>query len=105
MLLHADLYRENILFDNARGVVFIDPLPMVGDPVFDWAFWTVYYDLERDPVDRLKLANQASGISSGELVPWCLTLCLDGLLYYRQVGDSRLGRMRDVMAAMAKEVR
>ncbi|MFF4778973.1 aminoglycoside phosphotransferase family protein [Microtetraspora fusca] len=105
VLLHADLYRENVLFDDTRGVVFIDPLPMVGDPVFDWAFWTVYYDLDRDPVGRLRLATQTSGIPSAEMVPWCLTLCLDGLLYYREVGDPRLGCIGDVMVALAKEAR
>lgn len=101
VLLHADLYRENIMFARGARPVFIDPLPMVGDPVFDWAFWTVYYDLASDPMARLRLAARASRISATDLAAWCLLLCVDGLCYYREVGDSRQRRMADVLAAVA----
>jgi streptomycin 6-kinase len=57
VLLHGDLYRENVLFGHNGRPVFIDPLPMTGDSVFDWAFWIVYYDLARDPSDRLLTAG------------------------------------------------
>jgi streptomycin 6-kinase len=100
-LLHADLYRENVPFDRDGRPVFVDPLPMLGDPVYDWAFWVVYYDLLRDPVSRLRLASAIGEIPLVDLVPWCLTLCVDGLLYYREVGDPRAPRMLDVMAALA----
>jgi streptomycin 6-kinase len=101
-LLHADLYRENVLFDVNRRPVFVDPLPMVGDPVFDWAFWVVYYDLLRDPVPRLRLASAIGGIPQAELVSWCLCLCVDGLLFYRETGDPRAPRMADVMAILSR---
>jgi streptomycin 6-kinase len=100
-LLHADLYRENVLFDVNSRPVFVDPLPMVGDPVFDWAFWVVYYDLMRDPVPRLRLASAIGEIQEAELVPWCLCLCVDGLLFYRETGDPRAPRMADVMAILS----
>jgi streptomycin 6-kinase len=101
VLLHADLYRENIVFDHSGRPVFIDPLPMLGDPAFDWAFWTVYYDLARDPLVRLELAARVSGISADVLASWCLLLCVDGLCYYREVDDPRQGRMAEVLSALA----
>lgn len=101
VLLHADLYRENIAFDEAGRPVFLDPLPMIGDPAFDWAFWTVYYDLARDPRCRLRLAAAYSAIPVSELLPWCLTLCFDGLLYYHETADPRMGRMAEVMVSLA----
>ncbi len=61
VLLHTDLYRENVLFDTDRQPVFIDPLPMVGDATYDWAFWVVYYDLVSDPSPRLRLALTIAG--------------------------------------------
>ena len=101
VLLHADLYRENIAFTPAGLPVFLDPLPMVGDPAFDWAFWTVYYDLARDPVGRLRLSSARAGIAVSDLLPWCLMLCFDGLLYYRETADPRVGRMAEVIASLA----
>ncbi len=100
LLLHADLYRENVLFDHDGRPVFIDPLPMTGDPVFDWAFWTVYYDLTRDPSHRLLTAARVGGICPTRLLPWCLTLCLDGLLYYVETADPRVVRMIEVMTVL-----
>jgi streptomycin 6-kinase len=100
VLLHADLYRENVLFGRDGRPVFIDPLPMTGDPVFDWAFWIVYYDLARDPSDRLLTAARVGGICPTELLPWCLMLCLDGLLYYVETADRRVTRMIEVMTAL-----
>jgi streptomycin 6-kinase len=101
-LLHADLYRENVLFDVDRWPVFVDPLPMVGNPVFDWAFWVVYYDLLQHPVPRLRLASAIGQIQEAELVSWCLCLCVDGLLFYRETGDPRALRMADVMAILSQ---
>jgi streptomycin 6-kinase len=100
VLLHADLYRENVLFDHNGRPVFIDPLPMTGDPVFDWAFWTVYYDLARDPSHRLLTAARVGGICPTRLLPWCLILCLDGLLYYVETADPRITRMIEVMTVL-----
>jgi streptomycin 6-kinase len=104
VLLHADLYRENVLFDLDRRPMFVDPLPMVGNRALDWAFWVVYYDLLRDPVPRLRLACAVAEIPAAELLPWCLCLCVDGLLYYRETGDPRAPRMADVMAVLAERV-
>lgn len=100
VLLHADLYRENVLFHHDGRPVFIDPLPMAGDPAFDWAFWTVYYDLARDPSDRLIAAARTSGMCPTRLLPWCLMLCLDGLLYYLESADPRTSRMIEVMTLL-----
>jgi streptomycin 6-kinase len=99
-LLHGDLYRENVLFDHDGRPVFIDPLPMTGDLVFDWAFWAVYYDLVRDPSPRLLTAARVGGISPTRLLPWCLMLCLDGLLYYVETTDPRVTRMIEVMTVL-----
>lgn len=76
---------------------------MFGDPAFDLGLYTVYYDLDRDPVARLHAAAKASGIAVRTLLPWCLRLCLDGLLYYQETGDKREARMADVMTMLAAE--
>lgn len=103
VLLHADLYHENVPFTADGRAVFLDPLPMLGDANFDWAFFIIYFDLTRDPVERLHLASGASGIEAHALLPWCLRLCVDGLLYYREIGDMRKYRMVEVLSALTSE--
>lgn len=97
-ILHADLYRENVLFDRLGHPRFIDPLPMVGDAAFDWAFWTVYYDLGRGTGARLVTAARIARIPVPVLAPWCRALAVDGLLYYLETADPRASRMADVLA-------
>ncbi|MGW0879597.1 aminoglycoside phosphotransferase family protein [Streptomyces sp. NPDC002671] len=97
-VLHTDLYRENVLFDWLGHPRFIDPLPMVGDAAFDWAFWTVYYDLGHGTDARLATAARIARIPVPVLAPWCRALALDGLLYYLETSDTRAPRMADVLA-------
>jgi streptomycin 6-kinase len=105
VLLHTDLYQENVPFTADGRPVFLDPLPMLGDQAFDWAFFVIYFDLARDPVARLHMASQASGIEVHALVSWCLPLCLDGLLHYHDVRDDREPRMREILTTLAAEGR
>jgi streptomycin 6-kinase len=97
-ILHTDLYRENVLFDWLGHPRFIDPLPMVGDAAFDWAFWTMYYDLGHGTDARLPTASRIARIPVPVLAPWCRALAVDGLLYYLETADPRASRMADVLA-------
>lgn len=99
-VLHADLYRENVAFNRHGRPVLLDPLPMQGDALFDWAFWTVYYRLDLDTDARLSEAARRTGIARVRILPWCLLLALDGLLYYEETGDPRLNRMSFVLTTL-----
>lgn len=92
-LLHADLYRENILFSNEGHPLFIDPLPMVGDAAFDWAFWVVYYTVSHDIDHRMSIAARISDVSARDIRRWSELLFLDGLLYYLETDDPRVSLM------------
>ncbi|WP_181442321.1 aminoglycoside phosphotransferase family protein [Streptomyces tateyamensis] len=104
VVLHADIYRENVLFDRERNPVLADPLPMVGDQIFDWAFWTVYYDLGRGTRARFEIAVRTAGLDPRRLRRWSLALCVDGLLYYREVEDDRVSVMEHVIAGLAGDL-
>lgn len=97
-VLHTDLYCENVLFDWLGHPRFIDPLPMIGDTAFDWAFWTVYYGLGHGTDARLGTAARIARIPVPVLAPWCRALALDGLLYYLETSDPRAPRMAEVLA-------
>lgn len=100
-VLHTDLYRENVLFDWLGHPRFIDPLPMVGDAAFDWAFWSVYYDLGHGTDARLATAARITRIPVPVLAPWCRALAVDGLLYYLETADPRASRMADVLTRLS----
>ncbi len=99
-ILHADLYAENVLFDARKRPHLIDPHPVEGDAVFDWAFWSVYYDLDRGMADRLATAARISRIPVPEITPWCRALALDGLLYYREIRDPTEPKIAAVLASL-----
>lgn len=103
-VLHADVYRENVLFDHERRPVLADPLPMVGDEIFDWAFWTVYYDLGTGTRERFETAVRTAGLDPRRLRHWSLALCVDGLLYYRELEDDRVPVMERVLAGLAGDL-
>ncbi|MGI5470262.1 aminoglycoside phosphotransferase family protein [Streptomyces sp. CA-132043] len=100
-ILHADLYRENVPFDSLGHPRLLDPLPMVGDAAFDWAFWTAYYNLGHGTDGRLAAASRVSRIPTPILAPWCRALALDGLLYYLETGDARAPRMAEVLSDLS----
>ncbi|GAA2031274.1 hypothetical protein GCM10009839_33950 [Catenulispora yoronensis] len=97
VLLHADLYRENVLWDSDGQPVVIDPLPMIGDAAFDWAFWTVYYDLADGQDERLRLADLHGTATREAILTWSAALALDGLLFYLEARDQRVARMIEVL--------
>ncbi|MGP3977866.1 aminoglycoside phosphotransferase family protein [Streptomyces sp. 8N114] len=99
-VLHADLYRANVISDGGGHPRLIDPLPLVGDAAFDWAFWTVYYDLEREAADRLATAARISRIPVQEITPWCRALAVDGFLYYWEVDDPALPKIEKVLSSL-----
>jgi streptomycin 6-kinase len=96
-VLHADLYRENIPFTRSGRPVLLDPLPMVGDAAYDWAFWSLYYRLGHATGHRLEQAKRTSGIPITQILTWCLLLSLDGLLYYEETQDPRIPEMTVVL--------
>jgi streptomycin 6-kinase len=101
-LLHADLYRENIPFSLTGKPIFIDPLPMTGDTCFDWAFWTIYYRVGHRTGDRFRQAVRAAGLPKESLLPWCVLMTLDGLLYYEATEDPRLPVMANTLSILVR---
>jgi streptomycin 6-kinase len=103
-VLHADLYQENVAFTHHGRPVLLDPLPMEGDALFDWAFWTLYYRLGQGTQERLRQAACRSGSRRSRIIPWCLLIGLDGLLYYEETRDQRADRMATVLDALCSQV-
>ena len=79
-MLHADLYAENVLFDEQGEPVFIDPHPKIGSSAFDWAFWCVYYTADGF-TDRVELCRKQGRAEMDEVLAGAATLVIDGALY------------------------
>lgn len=100
-MLHSDLYAENVLFDHAGRPVFIDPLPKIGPPAFDWAFWCVYYKPTSGFADRVALCREHVPEYVEEVLAWAATLAVDGALYYLDSGDDTALSMLDILDSPA----
>ncbi|MGH3734667.1 MAG: aminoglycoside phosphotransferase family protein [Micromonosporaceae bacterium] len=96
VMLHADLYAENITFDEQGQPVFIDPHPMLGPAAYDWAFWCVYYTAEQFN-RRLDLCHESAAVPFDEALRHIAVLALDGYLYYLDTDDPRAGSTRAVL--------
>lgn len=99
VMLHSDLYAENVLFDGDGRPVFIDPHAKVGSPAFDWAFWAVYYISIEGFAERAALCRVIAPEQYDEMLAWSLTLAVDGGLYYLDVVDERVDYMRSLLAS------
>jgi streptomycin 6-kinase len=97
MMLHSDLYAENVLFDDARCAVFIDPHAKVGSPAFDWAFWCVYYASTSSFATRAHLCRERVPALFDEVLAWSTTLAVDGALYYLEEGNPAATMMMETM--------
>jgi streptomycin 6-kinase len=96
-MLHADLYAENILFDEQGKPVFIDPHPVIGSAAFDWAFWCVYYVPTAGFDERVELCRHHTPCDMDEVLAWALTLAVDGALYYLDTEDMTADAMLAVL--------
>lgn len=97
-LLHSDLYAENIPFDEHGAPVFIDPLAMVGDAAFDWAFWSVYYTPLEGFERRLELCKAYAPCKVDKIIRWASTLAVDGALFYIETADERCSEMLRILS-------
>lgn len=91
VVLHADLYEVNVLFDATGVPVFIDPRGMRGPAVFDWAFWCAFYS--PDGLDnRIALAAKIGRVDPRLVLTWVAVVALNGLLHQIGTGDQEGAR-------------
>ncbi|GAB1645523.1 aminoglycoside phosphotransferase family protein [Krasilnikovia sp. MM14-A1259] len=86
VVLHADLYEANVLFDTAGVPVFIDPRGLRGPAAFDWAFWCAFYS-PTGLDERLALAGRTSGIDRRLVLTWVAVVALNGLAHQINTDD------------------
>lgn len=99
VMLHADLYAENVLFNEQGDPVFIDPHPKIGSAAFDWAFWCVYYVPSEGFEERAELCGQRTPCDMSEILAWAVTLAVDGALYYLDTNDPMAQAMIKVLSS------
>jgi streptomycin 6-kinase len=99
VMLHSDLYAENILFNQDRSPVFIDPDPKVGAPAFDWAFWCVFYQENTGFSTRLTACRSRVPALVDEVLAWALTLAVGRAMYYLENNNSNAVAMRSVLSS------
>ncbi len=86
VILHADLYADNVVFDASGHPIFIDPRGLRGPAEFDWAFWCLYY-LETGFDERTALLDRLH-VDAHAVLPWIAVLAADGLRYHLRTADT-----------------
>lgn len=69
MLLHGDFDERNLLVCDRRGLCAIDPLPCVGDPAYDAAYW-VHANRRSGRRARLEAIVAATGLQRERVRDW-----------------------------------
>lgn len=83
-LLHGDLHHDNILFDDARGWLSIDPKGVIGDPVFNAARFLnnpnpslIEMDNPKKVIEsRLEILSSVLRADKKRLVAWAYVDCI-----------------------------
>jgi streptomycin 6-kinase len=75
-LLHGDLENRNILHCNTRGLVAIDPLPCLGEAMYDAAYWLA--NLHRDKREPTSaLLAQRLDLDRTRLLAWAAVVSIE----------------------------
>jgi streptomycin 6-kinase len=71
-LCHGDFLDKNILLDRERRWWAIDPMPCVGDPCLDGAFWALHHRPGVGVRKRCALLAAAGGLDPDRVWRWAL---------------------------------
>jgi streptomycin 6-kinase len=76
VLLHGDLEPRNILRCARRGIVAIDPIPCIGDPSYDAAYWAI--EGSPDGVeDRINTVAKSASLDHERVQRWSAVIALE----------------------------
>lgn len=86
VMLHGDLYADNVVFSESGHPTFIDPRGLVGPAAYDWAFWCVFY-LDDGFERRLTIVDRLQAAERAVVVQWIAVIAADSLRHNLDVGD------------------
>jgi streptomycin 6-kinase len=75
-LLHGDLEGRNILTCARRGLVAIDPVPCLGDPAYDAAYWAVEGRADEGARWRAERIAVHLGLDPRRVLRWAAVVAL-----------------------------
>ncbi len=108
MFLHADLHHDNILFDQARGWIAIDPKGLAGE--FAYEVWALLHNplgeegLYTDPAildRRVNIVCDRLGFEPPRVLHWCVAQSVLSALQHIEDGDDERCIRANVAVAMA----
>lgn len=95
-VLHGDLTPVNVLDGGDRGLVAIDPSPVVGDPAYDSIDLLVWQAEDVDTLEaRAAELAPAAGIDATRVLDWCVAFAPMFVLDLAGPGQRHDDRWRD----------
>jgi streptomycin 6-kinase len=76
MLVHGDLEQRNIVRCQRRGLAAIDPMPCVGDPAYDAAYWAADGQQAADLEQRCHALARHASLDPGRVLRWASIITL-----------------------------
>jgi streptomycin 6-kinase len=76
-LLHGDFDERNLVRCNERGLAAIDPLPAVGDPAYDAAYWA-HANRRPGKRERVEAIARALGLDASRVRRWGAVISVHG---------------------------
>jgi streptomycin 6-kinase len=77
VLLHGDFDERNLLRCELRGMVAIDPLPAVGDPAYDAAYWA-HANRRPGKRERVEAIARVLGFDAARVRRWGAVISVHG---------------------------
>lgn len=108
MMLHADLHHDNILLDDRRGWLAIDPKGLIGE--FAYEAWAVLHNplgeeaIYTDPTildRRVGIICERLGFERGRILDWCIAQSVLSAIQHIEDGDNERHIRSNVAVAQA----
>lgn len=92
--VHGDLHHDNVLVDEQKGLVAIDPYGYASEPAFDVAIWSGKRGAEHELAARAGRLGRLLELDPERVDGWARVIALDSAKMYAEIAPDEPDRVR-----------